>query len=270
MSGVNQFQTFAEGGSANALTPSAYAALTTLIANGYQTGVANSQQINTTLRQAAYASAVLAGIISDAGYDALDNGDLATFKANLLKAVANPVGTPLLWPTATAPAGYLLCNGAAVSRTAYAALFAVIGTTFGAGDGSTTFNLPDTRNRMPIGAGSLYAVGGTGGSKDAIIVSHTHTASLAGSGSGTANTGGSHTHTYKTYGLGNNGLSGNANTNSDWGYAQTGNPPNTAEGSHSHSVNVSVSTSGSTDATGSSGTNANLPPYLAFSTVIKY
>lgn len=50
--------------------------------------------------------------------------------------------------------GFLLCNGANVSRTDYADLFSVIGTTFGAGDGSTTFTLPDMRNRYPIGAGT--------------------------------------------------------------------------------------------------------------------
>lgn len=50
--------------------------------------------------------------------------------------------------------GYLLCDGAAVSRTTYAALFAAIGTAYGVGDGSTTFNLPDLRGRFPLGAGS--------------------------------------------------------------------------------------------------------------------
>lgn len=94
----------------------------------------------------------------------------------------------------------------------------------------------------------------TGGSADAITVSHTHTASL----SGTAASGGAHTHTYKTIGLGNDGLQGNAYTNYDWGWATTGNPAGTAQGAHSHTV----STSGTTDSTGSSGTNANYQPYI--------
>lgn len=55
---------------------------------------------------------------------------------------------------ATAPTGYLLCNGAAISRTTYGDLFAVIGETFGIGDGSTTFNLPDFRGIFPRGAGT--------------------------------------------------------------------------------------------------------------------
>lgn len=57
------------------------------------------------------------------------------------------------------PPGFLLCDGSAVSRTTYARLFAVIGTTYGAGDGSTTFNLPDSRGRAFIGAGSGTKVG---------------------------------------------------------------------------------------------------------------
>jgi phage-related tail fiber protein len=60
----------------------------------------------------------------------------------------NPVGTVVAWLTETAPTGWLECSGAAISRTTYAALYAVIGTTYGVGDGSTTFNLPDFRGRF--------------------------------------------------------------------------------------------------------------------------
>ena len=62
-----------------------------------------------------------------------------------------PVGTVIHIAKNTAPAGYLKCNGNPVSRTTYAALYAVIGTTFGAGDGSTTFNLPDLRGEFVRG-----------------------------------------------------------------------------------------------------------------------
>lgn len=61
------------------------------------------------------------------------------------------VGTIKMWPTATAPNGWLECAGTAVSRTTYAALFAIIGTTYGVGDASTTFNLPDMRGRFARG-----------------------------------------------------------------------------------------------------------------------
>lgn len=66
-----------------------------------------------------------------------------------------PTGTGAIWYTTTAPATWLLCDGSAVSRTgANAALFGVMGTTYGVGDGSTTFNLPDLRGRMPTGLGT--------------------------------------------------------------------------------------------------------------------
>lgn len=58
----------------------------------------------------------------------------------------------------SAPTGWLLCNGAAVSRTTYANLFAVTSTTYGVGNGSTTFNLPNLQNRVPVGAGSATVV----------------------------------------------------------------------------------------------------------------
>ena len=80
---------------------------------------------------------------------------------------------------ATAPDGWLLCDGSAVSRTTYADLFGAIGTTFGVGDGSTTFNLPDASSRFIIGAGSTYAAADTGGAdthtlSTSEIASHTH------------------------------------------------------------------------------------------------
>jgi microcystin-dependent protein len=62
-----------------------------------------------------------------------------------------PVGSYLFSATGTFPAGYLACAGQNVSRATYAALFAKIGTTYGAGDGSTTFGIPDCRGRAPFG-----------------------------------------------------------------------------------------------------------------------
>ena len=62
-----------------------------------------------------------------------------------------PSGAIVQWPAVFPPNGWLECNGAAISRTTYAALFAVLGTTFGAGDGSTTFNLPDLRGEFVRG-----------------------------------------------------------------------------------------------------------------------
>lgn len=79
-----------------------------------------------------------------------------------------------------APQGYLLCDGSAVSRTDYADLFTVIGTTYGAGDGSTTFNVPNLSGRVVIGVSSTHALASTGGAETvtlqtANLPSHTHT-----------------------------------------------------------------------------------------------
>jgi microcystin-dependent protein len=70
-------------------------------------------------------------------------------------------GLIVLWPTGSAPTGWLLCDGSAVSRTTYAALFAVVGTTFGTGDGSTTFNVPNMQGKYS--RMDTAALAGTGG-----------------------------------------------------------------------------------------------------------
>jgi microcystin-dependent protein len=88
-----------------------------------------------------------------------------------------PTGAMLEYAGSAAPTGWLLCNGAAISRTVYAALFAVLGTAYGAGDGSTTFNLPDRRGKFSVGVDGTYTRGSTGGAT-----------------SGTTSSNGSHNH----------------------------------------------------------------------------
>jgi microcystin-dependent protein len=83
-----------------------------------------------------------------------------------------PTGMIAAFGGTTAPTGWQLCDGSAISRSTNAALFAEIGTTFGVGNGTTTFNVPDLRQRFPLGkaaAGTGSTLGGTGGAID-----HTH------------------------------------------------------------------------------------------------
>ena len=172
--------------------------------------------------------------------DPVSAQDAAT--KNYVDAINSVVtGTINMWPTASAPTGYLLCQGSAVSRATYAALFAIIGTTFGVGDGTTTFNLPNYTNRMPYGA----TVGTTGGSADAVVVSHTHTATVTDPG---------HLHgsVFQPSGstLGDGRFSNISSMDGVTGTAVTG---------------ISVANT----ATGVSGTNANLPPYLGITFIIK-
>ena len=154
-----------------------------------------------------------------------------------------PTGGLMMWPTASPPTGYLLCNGSAVSRTNFAALFAVIGTTFGVGDNSTTFNLPNYTNRVPVGAGGLYAAAATGGSKDAVVVSHTHTATVTDPG-----------HSHQT-----------GSTTSDTGFVSVRSTGTSGVATSTATTGISVGIS----TTGSSGTDANMPPYLAIFYIIK-
>lgn len=90
-------------------------------------------------------------------------------------AVATPVGTSIEGYWTSPPVGYLLEDGSAVSRTDYAALFAVIGTTFGSGDGSTTFNLPDSRGRVTVNLNNsdseFNSIGETSGAKTQTLTS---------------------------------------------------------------------------------------------------
>ena len=68
-----------------------------------------------------------------------------------LNALVPAPGVVEMFAGATAPTGYLICDGAAISRTTYAALFAIIGTTYGAGNGSTTFNIPNLKGKVAVG-----------------------------------------------------------------------------------------------------------------------
>lgn len=79
--------------------------------------------------------------------------------------MSEPAGIIMPFAGRRLPAGYLPCDGSAVSRSTYATLFGVIGTTFGAGDGSSTFNLPDLSGRVPLGVSQSHALGTTGGSE---------------------------------------------------------------------------------------------------------
>ena len=104
--------------------------------------------------------------------------------------VTPEVPTGVLYPYAgsSAPSGYVLCDGSAISRTTYAELFAVLGTAYGSGDGSTTFNVPDLRGRVPAGKDNM---GGSAASRLTTAGSGVNGASLGA-------TGGAQSHTLTT------------------------------------------------------------------------
>lgn len=160
-----------------------------------------------------------------------------------------PVGTVIESSNPNIPPGrFLRANGAAVNRFSYSNLYAVTGVTHGAGDGSTTFNVVDRRNRAALGAGDLYALGATGGSKDAVVVSHSHTASVSDPG---------HKHQFYQDQLTNSGGGlgmGGGGAGLSW-------QDTTGSGT---GISVGIGT------TGSPGTDANLPPFVAMYHYVKY
>lgn len=135
--------------------------------------------------------------------------------------VAIPAGLIAIWSgsAASIPSGWVLCDGSS--------------------------GTPDLRSRFVVGAGSTYAVGATGGSADAIVVSHTHSASVSDPG---------HNHTVFANPGGGSGA---------FGGGTSGGATNITSSTSSTNISVGIST------TGSSGTNANLPPYYALCYIMK-
>ncbi|WP_316235072.1 MULTISPECIES: phage tail protein [unclassified Bradyrhizobium] len=128
-----------------------------------------------------------------------------------------PIGALIDFAGTTAPAGFMACNGQAVSRTTYAELYAAIGTTWGAGDGSTTFNLPDLRDRYRRHAGGSRG-GAVGTLQDPDVLPHTHAVSGT-----TDNENQAHTHGFS-------GTTGGMNQNATHAHSETGFSPGSSGG----------------------------------------
>lgn len=111
--------------------------------------------------------AQVAGTVPDGSITTVKLADQSVTVEKLMPGAGTPSGAIMMFGGSAAPNGWLICNGSVVSRTTYAALFAAIGTTYGAGDGTTTFNLPDLRTRVAAGLNSTVtefnALGKTGG-----------------------------------------------------------------------------------------------------------
>lgn len=216
----------------------------------------------------------------------------------------NPTGMITPYAAAIAPSGWLLCDGAAVSRRLYAALFAIIGTTFGSGDGSTTFNVPDLRGRVVFGFkatdSAFDVLGETGGAQTHTHAGHSDHAALTNNHSGgSVNNEAGHTHS----GSGSTGaeashahnVSGGTGGPSTVSVADFGGMWNPANSDHTHSFNVSSgagtshshgasnvgagsshghgfnnpSAHGAISAHSAHDTPSHLPPYMALQFIIK-
>lgn len=174
------------------------------------------------------------------------------FEAGDLKATARD----------EAPTGWLLCDGSAVSRATYKALFEAIATTYGAGDGATTFNIPDLRGRVPVGvdgaAGRLTendTLGKSGGHRN--MPAHSHGASGLGTSAE-----GNHTHWHGAW----TNLSVGAGPGISAQFLLAGGSAATAPaGGHSHGVTGKTADAG----TGPNGGDDRMQPFLIVNFLIK-
>jgi microcystin-dependent protein len=194
------------------------------------------------------------------GQTLIYNRDTGTWEPGLPDAFE---AGDIKWSAATfAPSGrWIGADGAAVSRTTYADLFTAIGTTYGAGNGSTTFNVPNLLGKFVQGAGGP-SLGATGGSANSITVSHTHT------GPDHTHTGPSHQHAQNV----SAGFTGGSGVRTDYDTDFSG-AAAFPQGINTDAAGTGATGSGGTGATGSSGssgTNANLPPYIALWPYIRY
>ena len=206
-------------------------------------------------------------------YRGESNGDEVRLTAS--GSLAFPVGVVIAYGGSTAPAGWLLCDGAAVSRSTYSALFGIVGTSFGPGDGSTTFDLPDLRQRVPLGkaaAGTGSTLGGTGGTIDhrhtySTVVSHDHTVNPPTTDSSSIVP---HLHPNTATGFNDTADSGIIRRILfDFKELDAASVATTSAGDHNHSVDIGSFSSGITGSASPSTALSN-PPYLVVNYIIKY
>ena len=188
----------------------------------------------------------VSGSVQYAGY-------AATLREAFEERIKVEPGMIMAFAGGAAPNGWLLCDGSAVSRVTYSALFAVIGTTYGSGNGSTTFNVPDARGRTLIGAGS--GVGLTARSLGSTVGEETHVLSTAEMPSH-AHTDSGHDHAVT---FGNQII----NTSGPVSYGGTGSTAGDV-------TNNTTYGSANIQATGGGGAHNNMQPSLAVSCIIKY
>lgn len=205
-------------------------------------------------------------------------------------ATGMPTGALMPYAGSSAPTGYLMCDGSAVSRTTYAALFAVTSTTYGVGNNSTTFNLPDMRGRMPLGAGTGAGLNASGtgaitgtaqtartagqwlGEETHLLItaelaSHTHGNTVSG---GNTSDSGTHYHTFSKPAISFNSPNGNFSVGTPAGTLHRfsdGDGVNDTDSAanHAHTFSPSITNV----AAGSDARHATMPPALVTNYIIK-
>lgn len=208
-----------------------------------------------------------------AGNDGATSGLDADLLDGQHGSVYSPAGMVSQFAGSMAPTGWLICDGTAISRTTYATLFTAIGTAYGVGDNSTTFNLPNLQGRVPAGkaaSGTFATLAATGGAEtvalaEANVPSHTHTFS------GTTSTDGNHSHSpsgsnvdgFVAHMTALDGSQAAGIPTTINGYIVSTRNTNTT-GAHSHTYSGTTSTG-----SGSGTAHNNLQPYIVMNYIIK-
>lgn len=195
---------------------------------------------------------------------------------------ATPVGCVMDFAGSVAPAGWFFCDGSAKNRLTFSTLFNVIGTVFGVGDGTTTFNLPDYRGRYGMGMGghaagritALDVLGSVGGTETVTLTTTQLPSHLHSSGTLSSTSGGLHNHAVEgviggsdvslTIAVKLTGSSGKLSTTGDSQAITFSNADAMNDGAHTHA------TTGNTGSAGSGGAHPNLPPYIMVNKIIKF
>jgi len=177
-----------------------------------------------------------------------------------------PSGTVFPYAGSSSPSGYLICDGSAISRSTYASLFSAIGTTYGVGNGSTTFNIPDMRGRVAIGSGQ--GSGLTNRISGTNYGSETHTLSLTEIPShnhgGLTGDAGSHYHNFTKPAISYDYPNGNFTVS-----VPAGNYHRFSDGDGVNDTNTVSNHSHSVSSAGSGGSHNNMQPSLAMNYIIK-
>ena len=199
----------------------------------------------------------------------------AVTRSKIAETERMPIGSIIQFGGSTAPAGWLLCDGSAYSTTAYAALYAVIGTTYGFS--GSDFKVPDMSGRVPVGqgtrsgGGATYSRGDIGGSEGVTLnlnelPSHTH--GMTHNHTATASADAGHTHNIPSrvgIGTGTNTFGvGMFVALAEYAYTTA------TSGAHGHTITVDNSAKTATDSAGSGTAHENRQPFLAVNYIIKF
>lgn len=255
--------TIAPGGQLNLVCPDIQGVRTGTVTTELSDQLVKSLQIQSTVATG-QAPLVVASTtaVQNLNADLLDGYHASNF--------SRIIGEITIWPTDTPPDGWKLCNGQALSRTSYGDVFAILGTIYGSGDGSTTFNLPDLRGRFALGqddmggssANRVTAIQADNLGQGAGAESHTLTVAELASHNHTQDahnhTQDAHSHAVKYQSAGSNGAVA----------FKLATPVQATGGGTESATATNQATTATNQSTGGGSPHNSMPPYLTLNYII--